>query len=159
PLTSLRPVLLCSSLALLVSWGCGGDDSTTTPRTTSTSGATTSGAGGAAATSGPTGSSTTSSPTTSAGTSTGTGGSTGAGGTGGGGMSAPAEITTIAIYQGVQINLMKDGQAVSKLNGPIVKDRPALVRVWVKPGAGFTPHDVSASLELAAGPKMQTVNV
>jgi hypothetical protein len=74
-------------------------------------------------------------------------------------MSAPAQITTIAIYQGVQINLMKDGQAVSKLNGPIVKDRPALVRVWVQPGAGWAAHDVSASLELTAGPKSQTVNV
>jgi hypothetical protein len=54
---------------------------------------------------------------------------------------------------------MKDGQAPSKLNGPIVKNRPALVRVFVEPGAGWAAHDVSASLELAAGAKNQTLNV
>src|SRR4029434_8863229 len=89
---------------------------------------------------------------------TGGSGTTGAGGSGGV-KSEPAKITTVAIYQGVQINLMKDGQAVSKLNGPIVKGRPALVRVFVQPGAGWAAHDVSESLELMAGPKSQTVTV
>src|SRR5258708_31941467 len=76
-----------------------------------------------------------------------------------GGTSTPAQITTIAIYQGVQINLMKDGMAVSKLNGPIVKNRPAMMRVWLEPGAGWAAHDVTAQLELSAGPKSQTVHV
>src|SRR4051812_16985704 len=135
-LGSLRPVLRCSSVALFLAWGCGGDDATTAPRPTA-SGATTSGAGGSTATSGSTGSTTSTGTTGSSGT-----GTTGAGGSGTGGNSAAAQITTIAIYQGVQINLMKDGQAVSKLNGPIVKNRPALVRVFVQPGAGWAAHDV-----------------
>jgi hypothetical protein len=145
-LRPLRPFLRFSTLALLVAWGCGGDDATTTPRGTPSG--TTGGAGGGTTTSGP-GAST---------TGTGGSGTTGAGGSGGGNAS-PAKITTVAIYQGVQINLMKDGAAVSKLNGPIVKNRPALVRVFVQPGSGWAAHDVSASLELTAGPKNQTVNV
>jgi len=111
------------------------------------------GAGGSQPTSG-TGGATTGSAGSSV-----TSGAGGSSSTTTGGMSAPAKITTVAIYQGVQINLMKDGQAVSKLNGPIVKNRPAMIRVWVDPGSAWAAHDVTAQLELAAGAKSQTVNV
>jgi hypothetical protein len=74
-------------------------------------------------------------------------------------MNAAPQISTIALYQGVQVNLMKDGQAVAKLNAPIVKNRPAMLRVFVQPGARFAAHDVTAQLELTAGPKMQTVHL
>jgi hypothetical protein len=54
---------------------------------------------------------------------------------------------------------MKDGQAPARLNAPIVKNRPALVRVYVSTPAAWTAHQLSAQLEIAGGMKSQTVNV
>src|SRR5258706_6822918 len=140
PLRSLPRALVRSSLPFVffAAWACGGDDATTAP-SSPTSSTTSTGAGG----SGPTSGSAGSMGTAGSGVTSGTGGSS----TTTGGTSTPAQITTIAIYQGVQINLMKDGMAVSKLNGPIVKNRPAMMPVWVEPGAGWAAHDVTAQLE------------
>jgi hypothetical protein len=163
--------------------GAGPSASTSSATGTTSAGA----AGSTSGTSGSAGSSASTSSTTSGaggatgagGAGSGSGGAPGDSGAGSGGkaggagndagrldasaadQSAPAalQIGTIAINQGVQINLMKDGQTPSKLNAPIVKNRPALVRVYVQTPARWTAHDVSAQLDLAGTPKSQTIGV
>jgi hypothetical protein len=110
------------------------------------------------------------------------GGNTGGGGNGGGGNSGGwgggggwaggsfgpvgdyaggVAITEVAIYQGVKIPLMKNGQGTSG-NAPVVAGRPALVRVFVAPGAGFSSRQLTALLDLKSSDpnvKPQTVSI
>ena len=93
------------------------------------------------------------------------GGNTGGGSSGGGGWgntggwaggslgqvgdyAGNVNISEIAIYQGVKISLMKNGQAINKRNAPVVEGRPALVRVSVAPTGGFQNRNIAALLDL-----------
>ena len=77
------------------------------------------------------------------------------GGTGG----APAErpqasglrITEVAVYQGVKIPLMHNGADVPQRNASVVAERPALIRVFVTPDAGYQPREIVCRLDLSNG--------
>jgi hypothetical protein len=82
------------------------------------------------------------------------GGSSGTQGSGGG--SAPSSplatglpITEIAVFQGVKIDLFKDG--VTATSPAVVAGRRALVRVYVTPGTGYTPHAINGVLTVTTG--------
>jgi hypothetical protein len=86
-----------------------------------------------------------------------TGGAGGSGATGSGGvpsydpvgeLAGGISIQELAFYQGVKVSLMKNGQAVTQKNAPIVEGRPALVRVSVAPQSGFQSRKLAALLDL-----------
>jgi Peptidase M66 len=90
-----------------------------------------------------------------------TGGSGGGGSTGGGGTPTPAPqaqaslakglvISEIAVLQGVKVSVAKAGAKVAPATRkmPVVARREGLVRVYVTPDAGWTPHAVTAELHL-----------
>lgn len=60
------------------------------------------------------------------------------------------EIEQIAVYQTVKIPLMQGGEAVSaeERKADVVAKREALFRVFVKPGSGFTPRQLSARVHI-----------
>jgi hypothetical protein len=60
-------------------------------------------------------------------------------------------IREIAVFQGVKIAIVRNGQKVTPRNAPVVAARDALVRVYVSPDAGFSPHATVAQLRLSAG--------
>jgi hypothetical protein len=93
---------------------------------------------------------------------TGTGGSkpptdAGAGGVGGMGGAASGDlvhglaISDVAIYQAVKVSLVNMGQAVTMPATPLVKNRQALIRVFVTPAANWTPRPVVARLQWGTG--------
>ncbi len=64
---------------------------------------------------------------------------------------APAANITlreVALYQGVKVPLATGGAEVAQRKAPVVLGRPALVRAFVVPGAGFVAHTLLARLEL-----------
>ena len=83
-------------------------------------------------------------------------------GAGTGGSPAPAtgdlvhglSVTDVAIYQAVKVSLVKTGQPVSMPSAPLIRNRPALVRVFVTPDAGWQARTVVARLQWgSAAPK------
>jgi hypothetical protein len=60
-------------------------------------------------------------------------------------------ITEIAVLQGVKVDVMKTGAKTTTRAAPVVSKRSGLVRVFVAPKAGYTPHAVTAELRLASG--------
>lgn len=54
----------------------------------------------------------------------------------------------VALYQGVKVSLARDGVAVETRNAPVVRSRPALVRVFVQPEAAFEPRELQGRLTL-----------
>lgn len=62
-------------------------------------------------------------------------------------------ITDVAVFQAVKVPVVKGGVIVkrTKRNAPVVARRPALVRVYVKPGSGWEARSVTAELQLVAG--------
>ncbi len=81
----------------------------------------------------------------------GLGGGGGSSGTNGSGGSAPSNplavglsITEIAIFQGVKVDVFKDGAASP--SPAVVAGRRGLVRVYVTPGTGYTPHAINGVL-------------
>jgi Peptidase M66 len=62
-------------------------------------------------------------------------------------------ITEVAFFQAVKVPVITAGKPVAKTtrNAPVVANRPALVRVYVAPGAGYTPGEVTAELRLFNG--------
>lgn len=58
-------------------------------------------------------------------------------------------ISEIAVYQGVEIPIMKQGNAVANRNAPVVQNRPAMVRVFVTPASGFKSRAIMAQLEIS----------
>ena len=119
-----------------------------------------SGSGGGSGGSGVGGSGTGGTGPGAGGTGSGNGGSSGSGvggsaGGWGGGSYGPVgdyaggvSISEVAVYQAVKVSLMKNGQEVTQKNAPIVEGRPALVRVSVAPGSGFSSRKLSALLDL-----------
>ena len=59
-------------------------------------------------------------------------------------------IAEVAVFQTVKVSVMKGGAAVTG-KAPVVASRPALVRVYVQPGSGWTPHAINAVLTLQGG--------
>lgn len=92
------------------------------------------------------------------------GGSGGSGGTAGNTAKGPPagdlNISEIVINQAVHIPIMKNGQAISQRNAPVVADRPALMRVYVAPQGGFSPRSILARLSVTgAADQTTTLNV
>lgn len=62
-------------------------------------------------------------------------------------------IDEVAVYQALKIDIVKGG-ASAPLTGPIVAKRKGMIRVFVKPGADWQPHSVTAKLSLTTGGTM-----
>jgi hypothetical protein len=96
---------------------------------------------------------------TGGGASGGTGGGAaidgGAAGAGGMGMATEPvhglKVADVAIYQAVKVDLSKMGQPVTTLDTPVVSNRPAYIRVFVTPDAGWMSRPVVARLLWAGG--------
>jgi hypothetical protein len=116
--------------------GSGGSSST------STGGSSTSGSGGNSG-SGGTGT------VGSGGTGTGSGGSGTTPPPAQGPLAANVIISEVAINQAVNIPIMKNGQAISSRNAPVVAGRAALLRVYATPQSGFTARSILARLSVA----------
>lgn len=66
-------------------------------------------------------------------------------------MGAPVTnlaIAKVSINQGVEVTLNLNGEDIADLNTQLVRDRHALVRVFVAPLAGWQPREVQAVLTL-----------
>lgn len=63
-------------------------------------------------------------------------------------------ITKVAVYQATEVTLLRDGVAVAA-NAPIVANREALVRVWVRPDPGWTARSVAGELDVTAGSSLR----
>lgn len=63
----------------------------------------------------------------------------------GGGPTA-ISISRVALYQGVEVDLFKEGQWVApeSRSSPVIAGRRAMVRVFVNPQAGFAQSEISA---------------
>ena len=60
-------------------------------------------------------------------------------------------ISEVAVFQGVKVSIAKDGAAVSPRKAPVVAGREGIVRVYVTPGADWTPREVTATLTITPG--------
>jgi hypothetical protein len=56
-------------------------------------------------------------------------------------------VTGLTVDQAVEVNVVKNGAAVTK-NAPIVAGRRGVVRVFVTPGSGWSPHAITGVLTL-----------
>src|SRR5262249_62100675 len=88
----------------------------------------------------------------------------GAGGRGGSAVSNPlaeasgVTVTQIAIYQGVKIQLMKDGQ-LGQPKAPIAAGRDALVRLWVTTDGNYNGKPVIARFYIDGADPVETTAV
>src|SRR5579872_2022044 len=57
-------------------------------------------------------------------------------------------IDDVAIYQAVKVDLTKNGVPLTTLDVPLIANRPALLRVFVRPLMGWQPRPVRAQLTL-----------
>ena len=64
-------------------------------------------------------------------------------------------MTDVAVFQAVKVPVVQDGALVktSARRAPVVAKRQGLVRVYVTPGASFTPREITAELRLVADGK------
>lgn len=60
-------------------------------------------------------------------------------------------ISEVSAYQTVKVPLVQNGAAVAERPTPLVAGRDTLVRVFVQPGQGFAPRELSARLFLKNG--------
>jgi hypothetical protein len=60
-------------------------------------------------------------------------------------------ISEISAYQTVKVPVVQNGAAVAERPTPLVAGRDTLVRVFVQPGQGFAPRELSARLFLRNG--------
>ncbi len=63
-------------------------------------------------------------------------------------LAAGVKITTISMYQGVGIPIMKDGDVAEPNLAPIVSGKDALVRVFLETDDTYTPRDLLARVAL-----------
>ncbi len=86
-------------------------------------------------------------------------GVSGTGGSGGGAQTGPLagdlSISSISVYQGVEVPIMKQGSAVGNAKAPVVQNRPAMLRVFVTPASGFKSRDIVAQLEISGAKAQQ----
>ncbi|HEX6244463.1 MAG TPA: M66 family metalloprotease, partial [Polyangiales bacterium] len=61
---------------------------------------------------------------------------------------ANLKVRELALYQAVKIPLYKDGAWISARNATVVQGKKTLVRAFVEPLAGYTPHALRALLTL-----------
>jgi hypothetical protein len=59
-------------------------------------------------------------------------------------------ITKVAVYQATEVTLLRDGALVPP-NAPVVANREALVRVWVRPDPVWTARTIAGELDVTAG--------
>ena len=59
-------------------------------------------------------------------------------------------LDEIALFQSIKVSLGKDGQPADRSGAatPIIGGRDAIARVYVTPGDGWSPHDVTARLKI-----------
>ncbi|HVH41198.1 MAG TPA: M66 family metalloprotease [Labilithrix sp.] len=64
-------------------------------------------------------------------------------------------VTDVAMFQAVRVPVVDDGALVktSARKAPVVAKRPGMLRIYVKPDAGWKPGMVTAELRLVAGDK------
>ncbi len=62
-------------------------------------------------------------------------------------------ISKIAVFQGVEVDIMKGGTWTTSRNAPLVANRPALIRVYVTPDSGWSSTSVTAEIRLANATK------
>jgi hypothetical protein len=62
-------------------------------------------------------------------------------------------ISDVAVFQAVKVPVVKAGTLVAKTTrvAPVVAKRQGMIRVYVTPESGWTPHAVTAELRLVAG--------
>ncbi|HEY2903706.1 MAG TPA: M66 family metalloprotease [Polyangia bacterium] len=60
-------------------------------------------------------------------------------------------VDDVAIYQAVKVDLTKNGVPLTTLDVPLIANRPALLRVFVRPQMGWQPRPVRARLTLDSG--------
>ena len=60
-------------------------------------------------------------------------------------------ISQVAIYQGIKIPIMKDGEAAERPTNPVVQGRAAMVTVFVTPTNEWRARTVKAFLEIYRG--------
>lgn len=60
-------------------------------------------------------------------------------------------VTDVAIYQAAKVSLVKMAMPVITLDTPLVRNRPALLRVSVTPPGGWQPRPVVARLQWGTG--------
>lgn len=65
-------------------------------------------------------------------------------------------VDEVAVYQGVKVPVVEDGQMVNDLNAPIVAERPGVVRVFVNTEADWQERDVIVRLTLGDVVKEET---
>lgn len=58
------------------------------------------------------------------------------------------DVTEIAVYQAVKASIWKDGAAPVVRNAPVVAGRPGLLRVFVKPRAGWSSRALLGKLRI-----------
>ena len=71
------------------------------------------------------------------------------------GMRDGLGLSKVAVYQAVEVTLMRDGVEPG-LNAPIVAEREALVRVWLAPDPAWTARSVEAELAVGNGANSRT---
>ncbi len=82
-------------------------------------------------------------------------------GMGGEGLPPASEmltITKVAVYQATEVTLLRNGAAVQP-NAPIVANREALVRVWVRPDPVWTARTIAGELDVTAGTSSRVAKV
>jgi hypothetical protein len=62
-------------------------------------------------------------------------------------------VVEIAFFQGVKVDVVKNGAWLATRNAPVVAGRPALVRVYVAPESGFGGGAVTAELRVESASK------
>ena len=77
------------------------------------------------------------------------------------GIEAPREalvrglaISQIALYQGIKIPIMKDGNPTERPTNPVVQGRAGLLTVFVTPGSGYRARTVKGILEVRRGDQL-----
>ncbi len=60
-------------------------------------------------------------------------------------------IASVTISQAVAIDVLRDGVELLEPTAPLIAEREALVRVFVEPGAGWTPRSVKGELLWRSG--------
>ncbi len=66
-------------------------------------------------------------------------------------------IHEIALFQGVKVSMVKDGNPVAKTNAPILAGRKGVLRVYVTPSASWDGREVVAELRIASEGKTPTL--
>jgi hypothetical protein len=74
----------------------------------------------------------------------------------GAGPRCPIELAEVALYQGVKVTLARGDAAVPSPSAPVIEGRPALVRVFVTPGAAAPAEETTVRLSLASAAGVRT---